>query len=157
MATNYNPAIVSDGLALCLDGANVKSYPGSGTTRTDLSGYGNNFQIVSGAFKGGAGSVTGYMDFQGSHGQAKNGGDISLSGDVSYVVVTRPKNSTSEWRTLTRSYSADHHVIIQSGAWNIGMYDNNSVGFRGTGFSQQNLSGYNSNTFMVMIWRFSNR
>ena len=36
------------------------------------------------------------------------------------------------------------------------MYDNNSVGFRGTGFSQQNLSGYRSNTFMVMIWRFSN-
>ena len=91
-----------------------------------------------------------------TNGCAKNGGDISLSGDVSYITVTRILNSTSTWRTLTRSYSADHHVIVQSGGWNIGMYDNNSVGFRGTGYSQQSLPGYSSNTFMVMIWRFSN-
>ena len=100
--------------------------------------------------------MTGYMDFQGNHGQAKNGGDISLSGDVSYVCVTRIKNSTGQWRTLTRSYNADHHVIVQSGAWNIGMYDNNGAGFIGTGYSQQSLPGYASNSFMVMVWRWSN-
>ena len=156
MALAHSPRLVTDNLGLCLDAANTKSYPGSGTTWTDLSGYGNNFQIVNGAFKGGAGSMTGYMDFQGNHGQAKNGGDISLSGDVSYVVVTRIKNSTGQWRTLTRSYNADHHVIVQSGAWNIGMYDNNAAGFIGTGYSQQSLPGYSGNTFMVMIWRWSN-
>lgn len=42
MGTNYNPKIVTDGLVLCLDAANPKSYPGSGTTWTDLSGNGNN-------------------------------------------------------------------------------------------------------------------
>ena len=31
------PRMVTDGLVLCLDAANVKSYPGSGTTWTDLS------------------------------------------------------------------------------------------------------------------------
>ena len=156
VAKKSGGALPTDGMRVYLDATNTDSYPGSGTTWTDLSGYGNNFQIVNGAFKGGAGSMTGYMDFQGSHGQAKNGGDISLSGDVSYVVVTRIKNSTGQWRTLTRSYNADHHVIVQSGAWNIGMYDNNGSGFIGTGYSQQSLPGYASNSFMVMIWRWSN-
>ena len=156
IAKKSGGALPTDGMRVYLDATNTDSYPGSGTTWTDLSGYGNNFQIVNGAFKGGAGSMTGYMDFQGSHGQAKNGGDISLSGDVSYVCVTRIKNSTGQWRTLTRSYNADHHVIVQSGAWNIGMYDNNGAGFIGTGYSQQSLPGYASNSFMVMVWRWSN-
>ena len=37
MAPNYGPRIVTDGLVLCLDAANPKSYPGSGTTWYDLS------------------------------------------------------------------------------------------------------------------------
>jgi hypothetical protein len=37
MAVAYNPKIVTNGLVLCLDAANPKSYPGSGTTWTDLS------------------------------------------------------------------------------------------------------------------------
>jgi hypothetical protein len=42
MATRYSPAIVTSGLVLCLDAANRKSYSGTGTTWTDLSGNGNN-------------------------------------------------------------------------------------------------------------------
>ena len=144
------------GLVVHLDATDTNSYNGSGTVWTDISGSGNNFNIVASAHIGATGDKKAYMDFQGSHGQAKNGGDISLSGEVTYVCVTRIRNSTSGWRTLTRSYDSDHHVIVQSGGWSIGMYDNNSVGFRDSGADQNNLSGYNSNTFMVMIWRFSN-
>jgi len=144
------------GLVVHVDATDTASYNGSGTVWTDLSGNGNNFNIVASAHQGATGSKKAYMDFNGSHGMAKNGGDISLSGEVSYACVTRIKNSTSQWRTLTRSYSADHHVIVQSGAWNIGMYDNDGTGFRDSGIDQTDLSGYRSNTFMVMIWRFSN-
>jgi hypothetical protein len=42
LAIFYNPRIVTDGLVLALDAANIKSYPGSGTTWTDISGSGNN-------------------------------------------------------------------------------------------------------------------
>jgi hypothetical protein len=42
MGISYNPSIVSSGLVLCLDAANPRSYSGSGTTWTDLSGNGNN-------------------------------------------------------------------------------------------------------------------
>jgi hypothetical protein len=42
MATNYNSKIITNGLRLCLDAANVKSYPGTGTTWFDQSGNSNN-------------------------------------------------------------------------------------------------------------------
>ena len=48
MATNYNPRVVTDGLVLCLDAGNTKSYPGSGTAWTDLSGRGNNGTLTNG-------------------------------------------------------------------------------------------------------------
>ena len=146
----------SQGLVLHLDATNTSSYNGSGTVWSDISGNGNNFNINANAHIGTTGSKSAYMSFiNDTNGCAKNGGDISLSGSVTYVTVTRILNSSSTWRTLTRSYNADHHVIVQSGGWSIGMYDNNSVGFRDSGADQNNLSGYNSNSFMVMIWRFS--
>jgi hypothetical protein len=37
MGVSYNTCIVTDGLILCLDAANKKSYPGSGATWNDLS------------------------------------------------------------------------------------------------------------------------
>ena len=36
MGTNYNPPIVTDGLVFCVDAANQRSYPKSGTTWSDL-------------------------------------------------------------------------------------------------------------------------
>ena len=42
MAHSYGPKIVRGGLVLCLDAANSKSYPGTGTTWSDLSGNSNN-------------------------------------------------------------------------------------------------------------------
>ena len=41
-SVHINPTIIKSGLVLLLDAANSKSYPGSGTTWTDLSGNGNN-------------------------------------------------------------------------------------------------------------------
>jgi hypothetical protein len=42
MALYHSPRITTENLILCLDAENPKSYPGSGTTWTDLSGRGNN-------------------------------------------------------------------------------------------------------------------
>ena len=47
VATTY-PKIVTSGLVLNLDAANSLSYPGNGTTWTDLSGRGNNGTLVNG-------------------------------------------------------------------------------------------------------------
>jgi hypothetical protein len=48
MSLSHSPSLVLPGLVLCLDAANSKSYPGSGTTWTDLSGRGNNVVITNG-------------------------------------------------------------------------------------------------------------
>jgi hypothetical protein len=59
----HSPRIVTDGLALCLDAGNTKSYPGSGTTWTDLSGRGNNGTLENGV--GYSGSNGGSLSFDG--------------------------------------------------------------------------------------------
>jgi hypothetical protein len=48
MGLSHSPSIITQNLVLCLDAANTKSYPGSGTTWTDLSGLGNNGTLVNG-------------------------------------------------------------------------------------------------------------
>jgi hypothetical protein len=41
MSLHHSPRIVTDGLVLCFDAANTKSYPGTGTTWTNLIGLPN--------------------------------------------------------------------------------------------------------------------
>lgn len=50
MPNNYGPKIVTDGMTLCLDAANTKSYLGSGTVWTDLSRNGNNGTLNGSVF-----------------------------------------------------------------------------------------------------------
>lgn len=146
-------SLVRTSLILHLDAGDTASYSGSGTVWTDLSGSGNHFNIVAGAW-----TNTGpkYMNFGGSYGCAKNSTDISLSDStgVTYCVWTRILNSNANWRTLTRSYVNDHHVIIASGGWDIGMYDNESNSNVQTGYSQQSLPGYGTSAWVAMYWRW---
>ena len=145
--------LITSNLILHLDANDISSYPGSGTTWTDLSGQGNNFSVVSTAFQSGTPS---YMDFNGSYGIAKNSSDISLSDStgVTYFVITRVKQSTADWRTLTRSYTSDHHVIIESGANNLGMYDNDGSGFIDSGVDQTSFPNYNTSNWAAFYWRW---
>jgi hypothetical protein len=158
MSIAYNPRITTEGLVLCLDAGNTKSYPGSGTTWFDTSGKaGTNFTINASAYNG---SGPKYMDFGGSFGCAvtSSGVDTTFSGNITAVLWTRILNSSANWRTLFRAETAgsDHHVIVQSGAWLIGMYDNVNVsGFNSTGFSQQSLPGYASNQWNMLVWRWA--
>jgi hypothetical protein len=48
MALVHSPSIVTNGLVLYLDAANPKSYPGTGTGWSDLSGLGNNGTLING-------------------------------------------------------------------------------------------------------------
>jgi hypothetical protein len=71
MSLIHSPRIVTDGLVLCLDAGNPKSYTGSGTTWTDLSGNGNNGTLTN--------SPTYLTD---------NGGIIDFNGSTNYADVT---------------------------------------------------------------------
>lgn len=47
MGLSHSPKVISDGLVLYLDATNPRSYSGTGSTWTDLSGYGYNSTLVS--------------------------------------------------------------------------------------------------------------
>jgi len=79
MAYNNGPKIITNGLVLCLDAANAKSYPGSGTTWTDLSGDGNNGIIYNGAV----------------YSSASNKGIFTFDGSNQYVGVSSPSSKFS--------------------------------------------------------------
>jgi hypothetical protein len=85
MATEYgNRNIVTSGLTLCLDAGNLKSYPTSGTTWTDLSKNGNNGTLVN--------SPT----FSSS-----NGGNIVFDGTNSYYQLGTFSFNTSTSFTIS--------------------------------------------------------
>ena len=108
MAVQYNSKIITDGLVLCLDAANRKSYPGSGTTWTDLSGLGNTGTLVNG------------VGYNGS-----NGGSLSFDGVDDYVtynlanpyaetVIVWAKSVTTTWNKdgwISSSRQANGHII----------------------------------------------
>jgi hypothetical protein len=48
MALQHSPSIITSGLSLCLDAANPRSYPGTGTIWNDVSGNGNYGTLVNG-------------------------------------------------------------------------------------------------------------
>ena len=75
MAISYNPRIVTDGLVLCLDAGNIKSYNAgiSTTTWTDLSGNGNTGTLAGGPTYSSA-----------------NGGSIVFDGVDDYVIGNTP-------------------------------------------------------------------
>jgi hypothetical protein len=157
MALIYGPKIPLTGLALNLDAGDANSYPGTGTAWRDTSGTGTTFAINASAYNS---SGPKYMDFNGSYGCAKKtDSDFSISGNVTAVVWTRIKTSTAEWRTLFRALSSgnDHQVIVQSGAYPIGMFDNdNGTGFNSSGYSQNSLPGWNTGAWNMLVWRWNN-
>ena len=70
MAVSYNPGIVTNGLVLCLDAANRKSYPGTGTGWFDLC-------------QNSVGTLTNGPTFSSS-----NNGFFSFDGTDDYVLCT---------------------------------------------------------------------
>ena len=91
MGFSRGPKIVTDGLVLCLDAANKKSYPGSGTTWTDLSGQGNNGTLANMSTtldSGNGGSLVfdGVNDFVGTSYNLVNGTDSSVPIVISFYI-----------------------------------------------------------------------
>jgi len=77
MSASANPDIITDGLVLCLDAADRKSYGGSGTTWTDRSGEGNNGTLENGpTFDSGNG---GSINFDGTNDRVVIGNSTSLN------------------------------------------------------------------------------
>ena len=105
MGIAYNPRIVTDGLVLCLDAANSKSYPGSGTTWTDLSGNGNTGTLTNGPTY-----------------SSSNGGALVFDGTDDYVNAPNTSliHRTSNWTYSCWVYFSGTPglgTIFENGSW----------------------------------------
>jgi hypothetical protein len=157
MATRYSPAIVTSGLVLCLDAANRKSYPSSGTTWADLSGNNKN-----GTF----GASTAAPTFSGI-----NGGTIVFDGSNDYVNIgvgtginQLPTDFTvSLWVRATAANSNYGNLIgdyytnstANTNEWQI-MMNNSSANLNfyvvGPGYVIGNISsGFGANTWINVV------
>lgn len=73
---------------------------------------------------------------------------------ASVIMFIKWRTSDSQWRTPLRSRNADHHVIVQDGTKNLGMYDNNSGGFQDSGYDINSFPDWDTKLNMY-TWLFS--
>lgn len=136
MGLAHGGDIVSDGLVLCLDAGNVRSYPGNGSTWTDLSKNGNNGTLINGpTFSSDNG---GSIVFDGV-----NDG-VQLVHNNFWVLLPTDKFSLCFWfyaepttQTGSKLFS---HQKCNSPTFNIVVNDTTSLAFRVAG---------NSNAFAI--------
>ena len=133
MALSHSPSIITQNLSLCLDAANPKSYPGSGTTWTDLSGNGNNGTLVNGV--GYSGDNLGSLSFDGVNDEVQlPGTNLSLN-----QMTISSWNYSSNYqqngfmfeKTTNGSVNTQYSLFYNSG--------NNSIYYRTYGLSTTDL------------------
>jgi hypothetical protein len=128
MGAYSGPEINEDGLVLALDAGNTKSYPGSGTTWTDLSGNGNNGTLVNGV---------GYS--------GDNLGSLSFDGVNDYAIVGTLSGSFASFTVITWFYPTvvvNYNNVLDC---NSGYYTSGNIGPR----LEMNSSGN-------LVWAYSN-
>jgi hypothetical protein len=118
MALSHSPRIITDGLVLCLDAGNTKSYPGSGTTWRDLSGRGN------------TGTLTGGPTYS-----STNGGSIVFDGTDDYVQISGSITTSAAtfiaWIRRNGTQSTYDGILFSRGTSVTGMnfQDSNQLGY----------------------------
>jgi len=130
MALFHSPNIVTNGLVLCLDAANKKSYPGTGTTWTDLSGNGTIGTLTNGPTYSSA-----------------NGGAIVFDGNNDYVLVN--SNASIPYGASARTVSIWFYTNTTT--W---QSDTNTLFFYGGG-SDSNAFGIDMDNYpsiQVFTW-----
>lgn len=104
--------IVTSDLIVHLDAGNSASYPGTGTTWTDLSGQGNDGTLVNGV--GYSSNDGGYLIFDGVNDYVNNG-----------AITTGGKITVSAWVKINTGNRYQHIMDSSSNSWHLAMLNNN--------------------------------
>lgn len=112
MSVYYNPRVVTHGLVLALDAGNTKSYPGSGTAWTDLSGNSNNGTLINGPTY--SSDNGGSIVFDGTNDYVDVSGTESLNAPMSIdftLSVWMYPTKTDNWQgVLNKNRSTSTHI-----------------------------------------------
>jgi hypothetical protein len=135
------PNIITSNLVLCLDAANSKSYPGSGTTWFDLSGNENNGTLVNGV---------GY--------NSGNGGSLVFDGVDDFVSIGNigsPQQFTCSFWVIPTELNKDagnnfRRILVSSVSNNFILIEQNgAISFRVPGVSTVN---YTAGSVSLNTW-----
>ena len=147
MALSHSPQISLNGLVLCLDAGNTKSYPGSGTTWTDVSGKG-----ITGTF----GGSTSYS--------SANGGALVFNGGTDNVfasgIVSGNQYTWAAW-VNSSSVSTEQNILSMNGPYFMRI-TNSTVRFNiltsGGWLFQQGTTTLSNNTwyYLTMVFDSAN-
>jgi hypothetical protein len=151
-----------NGVTQYLDFSKTSSYPGSGTDLLDISGNGFHDSITSAAA---VTTIDGVRCLNCANGSQINGNlsnTPTLGNNYTILCWARVISSTSEYRTLFRTYDDDHPLLVETGSNRIGYYDNNGGNFVYSGLDVGTLglaerwvlytivgSGGNTQTFYI--------
>jgi hypothetical protein len=132
LGLNHSPRIVTDGLVLCLDAANRKSYPGSGNTWFDLSNRGNNGTLINSPTL-----TTNYFQLNGTNQridcQVNGLSDSNLGDRVAFECFCYGPMSNS---TMLMSWgSGVHDIFIFNGGIGFNTYSGDVYGVSTTGLA----------------------
>jgi hypothetical protein len=106
--------IVTNGLVLSLDAANVKSYPGSGATWRDLSGNNNSGSLINGPTFSSANN--GILSFNGSN-QYANFGNIMPSTAYTKCIFFNISNLTAANNLISGGSGGTHYFYPAGGIY----------------------------------------
>ena len=146
MAYQNGPRIVTNGLVLCLDAGNSKSYAGSGTSWTDLSGNGNNGTLTNGPTF--SSSNKGGIVFDGTN-------DYVNCGAGSSTDFNGLKNMTvSAWLYPTAATATNSNVISKVWQWYMNFHTDRKIrfGFYHTGGA---TVAYTNTALTLNAWYYS--
>jgi len=105
----HSPRIVTDGLVLYLDAANPRSYPGSGTTWSDLSGNGNNGTLINSPSY--SADNLGSFGFDGANNFVSVSNSNSLNPSTN-TLICWVKSNTSTWNAYGTLMSKRNVFVI---------------------------------------------
>ena len=127
MALSHSPRIVTDDLVLYLDSANTKSYGGSGSTWTDVSGSGNNGTLTNGpTHTSGAG---GYFTFDGTNDYVAVGNLGLSSNTLEGWIYSHTNQGGSSGNTIVSALGYYSRVTAEKYTY-IGFMGSNTLTFR---------------------------
>jgi hypothetical protein len=117
MGLSHSPSIITQNLSLCLDAANPKSYPGSGTTWSDLSGNGNNGTLVNGVGynSGNLGSLV--FDGVNDYVSVSNTSQLRPSTELTISMWVKANSITAGWVRLFGQdpYTGGPLIFLETG------------------------------------------
>ena len=130
MSLSHSPKIVTDGLVLCLDAANPRSYPKSGTTWSDLAGS-NDGTLTNMTSSNYSDDKRGVLSFDGSDDWVTLGSNSLTAGDSAF----------SAWGWINTGSSSRQLFF--------GLDDQNHLDLNAYNTTGRNLSFHRFNRFVL--------